>query len=112
MAGERKAGKNPPCHAHPGLAVDDPLVEAAWAVRLERSGPGSVAFPGVVGLQFPAHDVVGEKEIEDGVDPLLVFWVLDRDEHLDAAVEIAWHQVGGADEVQRFRSSTSPVVEA
>ena len=96
-AKRRRSGRTPTNARR--LAVDDPLVEAGLGVRLERSRR-TAALPGVIRLQFPAHDVVGKEEVEHGVDPLLVFGVLDRHEDLDAAVEVARHQVGRADEVQ------------
>ena len=69
--------------------------------RRARSVARAETLPAVVGLQLPAHDVVGEVELEHLVEPRLVLGVDDRHQHLDATIEVARHQVGRADEVQR-----------
>ena len=64
------------------------------------------AGPGVVGLEFPAHDVVGELERQHVVEPLLMLRMVDGHQDFDPAIEVARHQVGRADQVVR------PVVDA
>src|SRR5215216_7926368 len=60
-----------PSAGRTGLALDDPAVEPLLGVGLE-GGARTAAQPGVVGLQLPAHDVVGKLEAEDLVEPLAV----------------------------------------
>ena len=53
--------------------------------------------PGAVGLQLPGRRALVEGDVEQLADLADVRRVGDRGEHLDAAVEVAVHQVGRAD---------------
>ena len=66
--------------------------------------------PRIVGLELPANDVVAQVDLEDLIEPLAMAWMLDRDEDLHATVEVARHQVGRPDEVERLVIA-APVIE-
>src|SRR5438132_14363527 len=62
---------------------------------------GGDAMPGTPGIQVPRHGVVLAAGGEDLVQPLLQGRITDWNNHLDAAIEISRHHVGGADVVLR-----------
>ena len=55
------------------------------------------AHPARVRLELPGTPVVGEHQLDDLGDPGPGLGVLDRDDGLDAPVEVAVHEVGRAD---------------
>ena len=59
---------------------------------------GGDALPAPVGPERPGVGVVGQIEVEHLEQPGLELGVVYRRQHLDAAVEVALHQVGRADE--------------
>src|SRR3954469_22224599 len=62
-------------------------VEVALAARRPRA----------VGMQLPAADVRCHGGVEEGLQVLAGRLVADLEQHLDAAVEVAVHEVGAAD---------------
>lgn len=52
-------------------------------------------------LQVPGLPVIGETDVEDGLQSPLEERVLHRRDHLDPTIEVAWHPIGGAEEVLR-----------
>src|SRR6478735_1658079 len=58
--------------------------------------------PGALGVELPAGGVLGEGEVEDARDLLDLRCRGQLDQDLDAAVEVAVHQVGGPDPRDRF----------
>ena len=55
------------------------------------------ADPCPIRLQLPRRRSVVERDLEQLLDLTDVCWIGDRDQHLHAAVEVAVHEVGGAD---------------
>src|SRR4029078_6552638 len=72
---------------------------------------GAPATPRPVRGQLPGRDVVGEDAVEQRDGLLALPPPLDRDEDLDAAIEVARHQVG-APEVELVRVAGLERVEA
>ena len=66
-------------------------------------------MPRARGVELPREHVVGEAELEDLVDARRERRCLHGHDHLDAALEIARHQVGGADVVARITAAAEPV---
>ena len=65
-----------------------------WWLWARSPLPGRAPAPRAVGAEIPARDVVGEGAVEHGDQLLALPRALDRDHHLDAAVEVPLHQVG------------------
>src|SRR5690606_18813702 len=75
-------------------------------VRVDARTPAA-SRPHSVAVEGPGQPVVGEVDPDDLVEAARERRVLDLDEHLDATVEVARHQVGRTDEVQRATGSTA-----
>src|SRR5437879_13396620 len=61
-------------------------------VRVDSSGGRDVA-PRSVGPELPRQDVVGERDVEDLLQPLAQLRIGDWDDRLDAPVEVSRHEV-------------------
>ncbi len=66
-------------------------------------------LPGPIGTQGPGQIVVGQEDIEHLVDPELEIRIGDRNQGLDAAIEVPRHQVSRADVVM---AGATPSAEA
>src|SRR5579864_4578960 len=79
--------------------LESPLLEAP--VRVE---PGNRRYvpPRAVRSELPSQDVVREVDLEDLRQATAQSRIGDRDDRLDAAVEVARHEVGRAEEVLRL----------
>jgi hypothetical protein len=67
--------------------------------------------PRIVRVESVVHVAVVEEESEHRVEPRAMLRVRETHEGLDASLEVAAHEVGGADEVQRLTVGV-PVLEA
>src|SRR5260370_29041908 len=59
-------------------------------------------LPRAIGSQLPSEDVVGELDLEDLGEAGAELQIGDRDHRLDAAVQVALHDVGGTEVVIRL----------
>src|ERR1700733_3473367 len=76
-----------------GMSLAQLLLNAAPLPRGD-GGAGPVALD----IELPGVGGIGEAALEDVEDLRPQLRVLDRDDQLDAAVEVARHQVDGADQ--------------
>src|SRR5437764_11574567 len=74
--------------------------------------PGGDLGPRPVGLQLPGQDVVGEVDRQDLVEAGGEGGIGDRDQRLDPLVEVAHHEVGGADVVDGVDAGRPEPVDA
>src|SRR5919198_1685141 len=77
-------------------ALERKLLEAA--VRVE-SAHRRYATPGAVGAKLPRQDIVGKRNVEDLLQPHAELGIADWHHRLHAAVEVARHEVRGAEVV-------------
>src|SRR5579864_2212339 len=88
-----------PRHRGAAGAVEGALHEDVLARARGLALGGAALVVGAVGAQVPGLEVVGQLDVEDGLQLLLQARVLDRGDGLDAVVEVPRHPVRRADEV-------------
>ena len=77
-------------------------ISCSWRLQQRLLVGGGGLGPGALGVELPAGGVLGEGEVEDAGDLLDLGRRGQLDQDLDAAVEVAVHQVGGADPRDRL----------
>src|SRR4029453_4332352 len=88
------------CGAAPARGVDQVLLHVQQRLTV---GVGGVWNPCSIRLQLPRRRSLVERDLEQLLDLTDVCWIGDRNQHLYAAVQVAVHEVGGAD-ADRWRS--------
>jgi hypothetical protein len=82
-----------------GRAPSSPWTNALHQDQIGAAGrlvlPGAEPLASAIALKFPCGGVIGKHDVRERADPLLKLRGLDRGNDLEAAIEIARHEVGG-----------------
>ena len=65
-------------------------------MRIDRSRATSLG-PHTVAVERPRETIIVESHIDDLIDPVLRFRIVDPDQGLHATVEVAAHEIGRPD---------------
>src|SRR5674476_200791 len=101
--------RSPSCRSpSPGLAAASGVALDQGALQLDQVvalGVPAVSGPPAAAAEVPARYVIAHPHGHQGLHALDVPWVGELEQGLDAAVEVAVHQVGAADVDDRFAAA-------